>query len=433
MDFLARAAADRPEAPALVVGERTISYATLDRAANAMAGMVLGAGLEGTGVAFWGERDPATIAAMWGVCRAGSTAVPVDFRLPPAEAMRLTRDAGVRGLFPVPEGGIDALLDRRVPDEILAWGPPHPAARFVVFTSGSEGTHKGVILTGENIAASVEGSRDRLGNGPDDAWLCVLPLFHVGGLSILWRQAEQAAPVVLEAGFEPRRVAGLLGTVEFASLVPTMLRRVVASGRVVDSGAVLVGGGPADPSLLRTALDAGIPVLQTYGMTETASQVTTVAPGDEETDLGTAGRPIAGAEVRIVDGRIEVRGPMVSSGYLAEEPRADGSWFTTGDLGEIDDSGRLIVLGRADAVIVTGGENVHPAEVERVLLSHPGVVEARVFGIPDDEWGRRVVAEVVLEGATAAQLRQWAESRLTTAQLPKEWRPVEGLRAKLGD
>ncbi|MDP2623135.1 MAG: AMP-dependent synthetase, partial [Actinomycetota bacterium] len=91
------------------------------------------------------------------------------------------------------------------------------------------------------------------------------------------------------------------------------------------------------------------------------------------------------------------------------------------------------VLGRADAVIVTGGENVHPAQVERVLLSHPGVVEARVFGIPDDEWGRRVVAEVVLEGATAAQLRQWAESRLTTAQLPKDWRPVEAVKPKLGE
>lgn len=431
MDYLAAAAAARPDSPAILFGDRVISYAELDRAANAVAGMVLGAGLEGTGVAFWGERDPATVAAVWGVCRAGATAVPVDARMPPAEAMELTRAAGVRGLFPIPEGGIDALLDRKVPSVVPAEGPPSVDSRFVVFTSGSEGTHKGVILTGANIAASVAGSRDRLGNGPDDAWLLVLPLFHVGGVSILWRQAEQAAPVVLEAEFDPGRVAGLLGTTAYSSLVPTMLRRVLDTGRVGASGKVLLGGGPADVSLLRRAIDAGIPALQTYGMTETASQVTTVAPGNEEADLGTAGRPIQGAEVRIADGRIELRGPMLSPGYLGDDPRPEGSWFTTGDLGSIDDQGRLTVLGRADAVVVTGGENVHPAAVERVLRSHPGVVDARVFGMPDDEWGRRVVAEVVLDGITATELREWAAAHLTPAQLPKEWRPVEGLQAKL--
>lgn len=431
MDYLALAAADRPDAPAIVFGERTITYRELDRAANAVAGMVLGAGLEGTGVAFWGERDPATVAAVWGVCRAGATAVPVDPRLPPAEAMQLTRDAGVRGLFPIPEGGIDALLDRKVPGELPAWGPSEPGARFVVFTSGSEGTHKGVILTGANIVASVNGSRGRLGNGPDDSWLGVLPLFHVGGLSILWRQAEQAAPVVLEAAFDPARVAGLLETVAYASLVPTMLRRVLDTGLALGASKVLVGGGPADVSLLRRAIDAGIPALQTYGMTETASQVTTVAPGDEEADLGTAGRPIDGAEIRITDGRIELRGPMLSPGYLGDAPRPEGAWFTTGDLGSVDDKGRLTVIGRADAVIVTGGENVHPSAVERILRQHPGVVDARVFGLPDEEWGKRVVAEVVLEGITATDLREWATTRLTPAQLPKEWRPVEKLRSKL--
>jgi O-succinylbenzoic acid--CoA ligase len=432
MDWLALAASDRPDSPALVFGDRTFTYAEIDRAANAVAGMVLGAGLEGSGVAFWGERDPATVAAMWGVCRAGSTAVPVDSRLPPAEAMQLTRDAGVRGLFPIPVGGIDALLDRRAPAETPGWGPPDPLSRFVVFTSGSEGSHKGVILTGANIAAAVDGSRERLGNGPDDAWLCVLPLFHVGGLSILWRQAEQGAPVVLEERFDPARVADLLGTSAYASLVPTMLRRVLDAGPVLAAGRVVVGGGPADPTLLRAALDAGVPALQTYGMTETASQVATVAPGDEETDLGSAGRPIRGAEVRITDGRIEVRGPVVSPGYLGESPRAPGSWFTTGDLGEIDDRGRLTVIGRADSVIVTGGENVHPAPVERVLRSHPAVVDARVFGVADDEWGRRVVAEVVLDGASITEVKEWAVSRLTPVQMPKEWRPVERMVRKLG-
>ena len=153
----------------------------------------------------------------------------------------------------------------------------------------------------------------------------------------------------------------------------------------VASAEVLVGGGPADPALLRRAIDAGIPALQTYGMTETCSQVCTVAPEDAERDLGTAGRPLTGAAVAVDDdGRVRVRGPMVSAGYLGEEPRSD-EWFVTGDLGSIDPEGRL--TGRADAVIVTGGENVHPALVERALRTVAGVVDARVSGEPDAEWG----------------------------------------------
>ncbi|MBI5156380.1 MAG: AMP-binding protein [Acidimicrobiia bacterium] len=194
---------------------------------------------------------------------------------------------------------------------------------------------------------------------------------------------------------------------------------------------MLLGGGPADPSLVRHALDAGLPVLQTYGMTETCSQVCTVAPGEAEAALGTAGRPLDGAEVSIAtDGRIRVRGPMVSSGYLGEEPRAD-PWFTTGDLGAIDAARRLTVLGRADAVIVTGGENVHPVGVERALRAVPGVVDARVFGEPDAEWGSRVVAEVVLEGATLAEVDRAARIALAPAEVPRRWVVVDAISDKL--
>lgn len=433
------AAAERPSAAALITDERTISYAELDRAANGAASIVVGGGFEGATVAVPGERTDVVAAALWGIPRAGGTAMPIDPHWPPAQAMRLTRESSVRGLFDSPRGGFDRLVSSGsfTPP---AWGPPHPEATFVLFTSGSEGGRKGVILTGANIVASVVGSRSRLGNGPDDEWLCVLPLFHVGGLSILWRQAEVGAPVRLEGGFDPRRASRALGTVAFSSMVPTMLRRVLDVG--VDGGAVvIVGGGPVARDIIERAVASGVVALQSYGMTETTSQVCTVAPGEVMDDLGTAGRPIAGAEVRVVadggpvvgaEGRIEVRGGIVSPGYVGEPARAEGAWFTTGDVGVLDHEGRLSVLGRADGVIVTGGENVHPAQVEHVLQRHPAVTQAKVFGEPDDEWGTRVVAEVVVDGATGDDVIDWARAHLTPAQVPKEVRVVDALEAKLG-
>jgi O-succinylbenzoic acid--CoA ligase len=212
-----------------------------------------------------------------------------------------------------------------------------------------------------------------------------------------------------------------------------MLHRLVEAG-ARGGGAlrgVLVGGGPADPELLRRALAAGIPALQTYGMTETCSQVCTVAPRDAERDLGTAGRPLRGAEVAIgTDGRIQVRGPMVSGGYLGEAPR-DDAWFVTGDLGEIDPAGRLVVFGRADAVIVTGGENVSPMEVERVLRRIPGVVDVRVFGEPDPEWGQRVVAEVVLADVDVETVSRQARAGLRPAEVPRRWQLTSAIERKL--
>lgn len=440
MDWLANSAARHPDTPALIAGERSFSYGELDRAADAVAGIVAGSGLAGSAVAFWGVRDPSTVAAIWGIPRAGATAVPIDPRLPPSEAMRLTRDAGVTGLWALPEGGIDRLLVRTSPAPGVGWGPPHHGARYLLFTSGTEGTPKGVVITGANIAASVAGSRLRLGNGPGDAWLCVLPLFHVGGLSISWRQAEAGAPLVLEEVFDPVRTAELLEGVAYASLVSTMLRRVLDTGRPL-GGRLLIGGGPAEETVLARARAAGATPLQTYGMTETTSQVCTVGPDEVDEAMGTAGRPIAGAEVRIMrqgavadpgsEGRIEVRGPMVSAGYLGDAMRRDDAWFTTGDLGFMDEAGRLTVIGRADSVIVTGGENVHPGIVERELRAHPGVVEVRVLGVPDPEWGRKVVAEVVLDGTTPSDLAAWARTRLVSSAVPREWRVVDRLPRKL--
>lgn len=375
-------------------------------------------------VGFVAVSTPEAVAAVWAIPRAGALAVPIDPHLPADQV------AAVAQVVLPADSEFDAMLE--VPLHPVRGGMPGDAG-FVVFTSGSEGTRKGVVLTGANVAASVTASAERLGNGVNDPWLAVLPLFHIGGLSILWRQAAAGAPVVLEPSFDPVRCAALLPEVAFASVVPTMLLRMLDAGARGGGRlrGVLVGGGPADPALLRRAIDAGIPALQTYGMTETCSQVCTVAPEDAERDLGTAGRPLAGAAVAVDDdGRVRVRGPMVSAGYLGEEPRSD-EWFVTGDLGSIDPEGRLTVLGRADAVIVTGGENVHPALVERALRTVAGVVDARVSGEPDAEWGSALVAELVLDATTVAAVAAEARGLLRRAEVPRRWIVVDSLPVKL--
>ncbi len=453
MDWLRTSALLFPERPALACGGETVAYAALDVGADAVAADLAASGVvPGDRVALWGESTPATVAALWGLPRAGATAVLLSPRLLPAQAKRLAEATGVRAAWGRGPG-LDLPRARRggrVPAPARG-GPPDPEARFVVFTSGTSGGGRPVVLTGANVAAATAGSQARLGNGPGDRWLGVLPLHHVGGLSILWRCAREGGTVVLEESFDAGRAAALLvsGGIAFASLVPTMLWRLleVASGPFPGVRAVLVGGGPSDPALLAAARRAGLPALQTYGMTETASQVATEAPGDEERRPGSVGRPLEGFEVRAVDaagralpagreGSLEVRGPAVSSGYLGEPARAPDAWYRTGDTGWRDADGYLFVAGRADAVIVTGGENVHPEEVEAALREHPGVADARVFGEPDAEWGRRVVAQVVPSGPSGpdpAELEAFARSRLAPHQVPKRWEVVARVeRSEMG-
>jgi len=256
----------------------------------------------------------------------------------------------------------------------------------------------------------------------------------------LWRSAREGAPVVLLDDFSPSSAAEGLRRSRFASFVPTMLRRVVDRGeRFAGLRGVLVGGGPAPVGLIEEALDAGIPALQTYGSTETSSQVATVAPGEERERLGTSGRPLDGVDVRIVGesgapvpagdtGRIEVRGAVVAPGYLGEPEWPAGSWLTMPDVGVLDDDGYLIVRGRADRIVITGGENVDPAEVEQVLMGCDDVVDARVSGEPDPEWGSVLVAEVFLDRGHLSQVQECARRRLPGFKVPKVWRvtgPIE--------
>ena len=435
MDWLASVAATHSASPAVIADDRTVSYGELDLAANGAAAIISASGLGSTAVAFWGDRSIEAIAAAWGIPRAGVTAVPIDPAMPPAEAMDLTAAAGVKGLWATPDGGFDRLVAR-------GRGSFEPVERadvpYIIFTSGSEARPKGVLLTDGNIEAAVQASRDRLHNDSADSWLCVLPLFHVSGLSILWRQAEAGGPVVLLERFDVDAVAAALDRVAFASLVPVMLHRLLETERQWSGlDTVLVGGAAADQLLLERGRTAGLPVAATYGMTEMCSQVAT-ASAAEPLD-GSVGVALPGAEVMVtidgasavgVEGRIEVRGEMLSPGYLGEPSRDPGEWFITGDVGAVDADGRLTVVGRVDRVIVTGGENVHPAMVERLLATNPAVRGARVFGEDDDEWGMLVAAEVETDESVAS-LESWAEDRLAPSMRPRRWYVVDRVEGKL--
>ena len=374
-------------------------HAAADRVARRLAARGVGAG-DVVATTLPAGRDLAEL--VHALPRLGAVLAPLDPRSPARVDGPLV-DAPVRG-----EEADVPLRDSVDP------GAPHS----IVHTSGTTGEPKPVELTYANHHASALASARNLGVEPDDRWLCPLPLFHVGGLAVLLRSAIYGTTAVLHERFDAAAVRDSLqsGEATLASLVPTMLSRVQAAGleRAPKLRALLLGGGPIPAGLLEWAGGIGLPVVPVYGMTETASQVVAGMPGE----------PLPGVELAISgEGEILVRGPMVSAGALA----ADG-WLHTGDSGALDDAGRLTVTGRAKDLIVTGGENVAPAEVEAALMEHPAVSDAAVLGLPDPEWGEAVTAFVVLSGpATAEELISHARDRLVPFKVPKRVEQVAGL------
>ena len=309
------------------------------------------------------------------------------------------------------------------------WVGYEGAEPLVVFTSGTTGQAKGVRLTEENLEAAAAASMEHLGHDEGDTWLLAMPLHHVGGLSILVRQIYSGGSVRLLSGFEPESSADAIKRdVTMVSVVPTMLRRLLPYGPFDGLRSVLVGGGPIPPGLLEAAAEAGLPVLPTYGMTETFGQVATLRPGAQ---LDYAAHPLPGVDIAIRDGLVAVKGPQVSPGYLGEPDRTD-PWLVTNDLGEIDADGALRILGRADTMIVTGGENVSPERLETLIAANPKVESAVVVGIPDPEWGHAVSCAYVGE-ATPEELRTWVADRTDGFRVPKRFVKVDHIpRTSIG-
>jgi len=336
-------------------------------------------------------------------------------------------DAFVAGLRRAWDAGDAVLpLDPRLPaparERVLAAArpgePTEDGDALVVATSGTTGEPKAVVLTHAAVAASARATSARLAVDPDrDRWLACLPLAHVGGLSVVTRALVTGTPLTLHDGFDAGAVAAAATAgCTLVSLVPTALRRL-------DAGlfrAVVLGGSAMPPDLPANAV-------ATYGLTETGSGVVYDR------------RPLDGVEVRVLGGEIHVRAPMLARAYRDGRPVAGpGGWFATGDAGAWDpDAGRLRVFGRLGDLVITGGENVWPVAVERVLDAHPAVAEVAVVGRPDPEWGQRVVALVVpadpAAPPTLAELRDAVRAELPAYAAPKELELVAALpRTALG-
>ncbi len=461
-------AARTPDAPALETDDGVWTFAALAARGRRGAKFLLEELPAGSGpVALLLPGDAGFVAWFLAAALIGRPVLPLNLRLTAGELAQQLVDSRADCLLGVAgdprcdalAASVPGLVIARTPDtmelpEFDGRLPGESAADCstlaVLYTSGTSGRSKGVCLSWGNFSASAEAAAERLGPSVAGRWLACMPLFHVGGLSIIARSLLFGGPVRLHPGFDAARVSDALDAADIAglSLVPTMLSRLLRhrGGRRAPAGleVLLLGGAAAAPALVEAACAAGFPVCPTYGLTEATSQVATSGPPQPGSGWPSPMRALRGTEVRIVTaegpapcgtaGEIVVRGPTVMQGYL-NEPAATATalqdgWLHTRDIGYLDAEGGLHVLDRRDDLVVSGGENVSPAEVEAVLLEVPGVAEAAVAGVPDDDLGACVVAWIVAQAGAApdrATLADHCRRHLAGFKCPREFRYVASL------
>ncbi|MBP1704979.1 MAG: O-succinylbenzoate-CoA ligase [Chloroflexi bacterium] len=466
---LRRHASARPGALAVRDARGDHAYAELDRAADVAATGLIDRGvMPGDRVAMLAEPSAEALVALVAIARTGAVAVPLGTRLTRREvgvALAETSAGlvvGDPGLVATARGhGMPALahadLVAREPgaaaaDEATAvlrslppLRPSEPAV--AILTSGTTGRPRAALLSHEALAASARAWAAALPQA--DGWLLCLGLDHVAGLGVAWRAFGAGVPLWIEAGFDARRVLAALsvaGAPSHVSLVPAQLARLLdaadAGGPPAGLRALLLGGAPVPVDLVSRAVAAGWPVIPTYGLTEAGSGVTALETVEAARFPASAGRALPGVRVRLGTagaagvGEIEVLTPAVFGGYLGRPAEtaaaltADG-WLRTGDLGRLDADGRLYVADRRQDLIVSGGENVYPAEVEEVLAAHPAVADAGVVARPDEAWGAVPVAGLVMRPGpvqpTDDALRAWCRERLAPAKVPAAFARLDGL------
>ncbi|MGX7031549.1 o-succinylbenzoate--CoA ligase [Vagococcus zengguangii] len=314
----------------------------------------------------------------------------------------------------------------------------------IMYTSGTTGKPKGVVQRFSNHQANVKSAQLNMGLTAKDCWACAVPLFHISGLSIVLRQLITGCSISLYPKFDAEQLTTDIVNerVTIASVVTYMLEKMITH---VPTDAhypptfktFLSGGGPVAKETLLTCRELELPVIQSYGMTETCSQVVALSANDALKKIGASGLPLHGMSLRIVDennqrlpakqtGEIQLKGPQVITHYLNETAShlakwtSDG-WFRTGDLGYLDEEGYLFVVSRLSELIISGGENIYPAEVEAVLKQHPALTEVAVVGESDDRWGQIPVAYVVANHSVKVEdLQQFASSKLAKYKQPKK-------------
>lgn len=424
------AASEVPDRVALIVGEHAITFSDLARRVRSTVSSLAAEGLPSRSrhpIWMLGTSDLAALTRLYALIEVGQPVALVHPKLTADERQSIV------SLFD--NGAIPHVASRESARDAAPTPLDDEVCLGIVFTSGTTGSPKGIVLSRRAFLASARASAENLRWYEDDRWLLGLPLAHVGGLSIVTRCLIARRTVVVPAAVADGRrldAGGLVHVIEsqrvtLLSLVPTQLEWLVSLDPPWQPPphlrAVLLGGAPARRSLLERAADLGIPVLTTYGLTEACSQVTTQPRGTvNRGDMG-AGLPLAGTEVRLGEhGVIELRGPTLLSHYFPEgrAPLDDEGWFRTDDVGCFDERGMLHVVGRRSECIITGGENVYPADVESILEQCPGVANACAFGVPDDTWGEIVAVVVVPVGAPDVDaIAAFAHRRLAPHRRPR--------------
>lgn len=443
-----------------------LTFKELDWTVRRIAAVLEQKGVQaGAHVAVLQENTLEMVAAQHALMYIGAVCVPLNVRLSKAELTDQVTDS--RSHFLIADSAcagkageiresadctvlrIDGLMAEPVADE-----PQLKDDIFlndpctIIYTSGTTGHPKGVVLTYGNHWWNANASLINLGLRRNDEWLCSVPLYHVSGLSILMKNVIYGMPVSLFRHFDPEKANEqiLNGTVTHISVVASMLQRMFTAldGQAYPSSlrCVLLGGGPIPNVLLRRCQAQHVPVYQTYGLTETASQCVTLPPEYMTAKIGSAGKPLFPVQIKIMTGdheaaakepgEILVKGPTVFRHYLnrpeATREAFTEDWFRTGDIGYLDQDGFLFVLDRRKDLIISGGENVYPAEVESVLRDDPNVVRAGVIGVADPDWGHVPVAFVCVSDPqkfSEPALIAWCRQQLAHYKVPKRIFSIE--------
>ena len=437
-ELTGRAARSRPDRPAVVFGDEVRTHAELHERAAGLASVLAEGGVKaGDRVALLLHNRIEFVEALLACHRVAAVAVPINFRLAADEIEYILGDSGAVALIcdteDVPRAPLGLVIEvGPAYDEAIAAAAPWSEVAEVLeddvalmcYTSGTTGRPKGARLTHRNLVASTLSWIHEMGAGQDDVWLSGQPLFHIGGINGLLPFLALGATVVITPSttFDPEAMLGLIEahSVTMCIFVPTQWATICRSASVarVNPEQLRVAMWGASPAPLQTlqAMAYAFPraaIVSAYGQTEMSGATTLLKGPDSTRKMGSVGRPMLGVELRVVDaeerdvpageiGEIVYRGPNVMAGYH-QQPDATreafaGGWFHSGDLARFDDEGYLWLVDRKKDMIVSGGENIYPAEVERVLLDHPGVAEAAVIGVPHPRWVETPVAFIVPSG-----------------------------------
>lgn len=476
--WISRRAERTPHRVALVFEDTSWTYSQLDAACARVAAGLSAHGVgRGDRVAYVGVNHPAFVAVLFGCARLGAVMTPINWRLTGPEIAFIVEDSGAvclihdAALAPAVDSvandlscrtivandlEVDYLLPRLGGQDGMALPPVDTAGTdlaLLMYTSGTQGRPKGAMITGDNLVASILSHDCTYDLGPDHVALVAAPLFHIGGINVNFLNTFlKGGTVVLERGFDPARILELVPVHRINSFfaASVMLEMLAAQPEFDDSdlstiGWIYCGGAPVNENIVHLYARRGIPVCNGYGMTEATPVISTMSPDEAVDRIGSSGRPSFFVDVRIAGesgaeqpagqrGEILIKGPNVIAGYW-NQPEAtshavrDG-WLHTGDVGIMTPDGYLYVVDRLKDMIISGGENVSSAEVERCLLEHPDVADTAVIGRPHDKWGEVPLAFVVLRAGSTVdedQLRRHVSARLARFKQPHTYAFVPDL------